>query len=215
MNRNKPIRYQAIFFDFDGVLVESADIKCRAFRTLYEEHGEAVLELVLAYHLAHEGISRVEKIDHCHREFLGIDLSEGQLAELAGRYSSLVMDAVIGCDGVPGALDFLKAYGDRLPVFVVSGTPEPELRAIIGRRGLDGYFTSSHGSPRRKGPIVMDLLSRHGLNGPDCLFVGDAMTDYRAAEETGLHFIGRVGEADENPFPQGTAIIPDLRNLSP
>jgi phosphoglycolate phosphatase-like HAD superfamily hydrolase len=76
------------------------------------------------------------------------------------------------------------------------------------------YFTSIHGSPRYKGPIVMDLLSRHGLNGPDCLFVGDAMTDYRAAAETGLQFIGRVGAGEHNPFPGDTTIVEDLTTLS-
>ena len=212
--RSRAIRYQAIFFDFDGVLVESAEIKCQAFRTLYEEHGEEILERVLAYHLAHEGISRVAKILHCHKEFLGLALSEAQLSELAERYSALVMDAVIACDAVPGAFEFLENYSDKLPLFVVSGTPEPELRAIIGRRGMADCFSAVHGSPRHKGPIVMDLLFEHNLSGPDCLFVGDAMTDYLAAAETGLQFIGRVGKNDDNPFPQGTTIIEDLTQLS-
>lgn len=74
-NRNRRIGYQAIFFDFDGVLVKSAEFKYRAFRTLYSQHGAAVFDAVPAYHLAHEGISRVEKIVHCHRRFLGIELN--------------------------------------------------------------------------------------------------------------------------------------------
>jgi len=214
MKRNKPIRYQAIFFDFDGVIVESAEIKCQAFRTLYKEHGAEILKRVLAYHLAHEGISRVDKIIHCHKDFLGIELGEQDLAALAARYSSLVKEAVVMCDGVPGALDFLKAHSEKLPLFVVSGTPETELQDIIERRGLSAYFTSTHGSPRHKGPIVMEVLFEHGLNGPDCLFVGDAMTDFNAAAETGLHFIGRVGAGEENPFPFRTKVISDLTTLS-
>jgi phosphoglycolate phosphatase-like HAD superfamily hydrolase len=214
MKRNRQIRYQAIFFDFDGVLVESADIKYQAFRTLYKDHGEEVLQRVLDYHLAHEGISRVEKIKHCHATYLGVELSDEELAQLAERYSALVMDAVIDCDGVPGGLDFLDACSGKLPVFVVSGTPQGELRTIIERRGMAAYFTSTHGSPRHKGPIVTDLLLQHQLSGPDCLFVGDAMTDYKAAAETSLQFIGRVGAGDHNPFPESTTIIEDLTTLS-
>ena len=168
----------------------------------------------MAYHLAHEGISRVDKILHCHREFLDIELNKDELADLAGRYSALVKEAVIACDGVPGALEFLKKNIKELPIFVISGTPETELRDIIERRDMADYFTSIHGSPRRKGPIVMDLLFEHSLNGQDCLFVDDAMTDSHAAEETGLQFIGRVGRGDVNPFPDGTTIIPDLTGLS-
>ena len=212
--RNKPVRYQALFFDFDGVLVESTDIKYRAFRTLYQDCGNTVLERVLEYLVAHEGISRVEKIHYCHRKYLGIDLSEADLAVLTGRYAALVKDAVVDCDAVAGAEAFLEAHVGKSPVFVVSGTPEPELIEIVERRGMGRLFTSVHGSPRLKGPIVWDLLHKHGLNGSDCLFVGDAMTDCRAAAETGLSFIGRVGEGDHNPFPDGTTIIRDLSELS-
>lgn len=173
-----PLSYQAIFFDFDGVLVESAEIKTVAFRALYQDSTEAVQDAVVAHHLAHEGISRLEKIRYCHREFLGIDLNDDALGQLAGRYSALVKDAVVDCEGVPGALDFLRVENGKRPIFVVSGTPEPELRDIIERRGMQDYFTAVHGSPRHKGPIITDLLLEYALEGPSCLLVGDAMTDY-------------------------------------
>ena len=172
-----------------------------------------MLEAVLAYHLAHEGISRVEKIRHSHKEYLGIELNDEEMAALAERYSSLVKDAVIDCDEVPGSIEFLESHAGKSPIFIVSGTPETELLEIVERRGIGDLFTSVHGSPRHKGPIIMDLLEEHGLNGPDCLFSGDAMTDYRAAMETGLQFVGRVGQGDDNPFPQGTTIIRDLTEM--
>jgi len=31
--------YQALLFDFDGVIAESVDIKTRAFAELYQEYG--------------------------------------------------------------------------------------------------------------------------------------------------------------------------------
>ena len=57
--RSNVIFPQIIFFDFDGVLVESVEIKIHAFRKLYAEHGENVVEKVLAHHMEHGGISRV------------------------------------------------------------------------------------------------------------------------------------------------------------
>ena len=212
--RTENIPYQAIFFDFDGVLVESAEIKTRAFEALYRGNADDVIKAVVTHHLAHEGISRVEKIRHCHRAYLNIDLGDDELADLAAQYSSLVRDSVVACDGVPGAVDFLENQSGKLPIFVVSGTPEDELIDIIEMRGMSRYFTSIHGSPRHKAPIVTDLLESHALSGPDCLFVGDAMTDYRAAADTGLHFIGRVGQGHVDLFPAGTTIIRDLTELT-
>ena len=45
-------------FDFDGVLVESVDLKTRAFAALYAEHGTEVADAVVAYHLQHGEIGR-------------------------------------------------------------------------------------------------------------------------------------------------------------
>ena len=213
IKRNSIIVCQAIFFDFDGVIVESTEIKTQAFRILYSKHAEA-LDDVVAYHISHEGISRFEKILYCHENFLGTKLSENELAELAGRYSALVKQVVIDCDSVPGALDFLQANSTNLPMFVVSGTPEEELKEIVELRGLSSYFTSVHGSPQHKAPIVNEQIQLHGFDRDQCLFVGDAMTDYDAAVETGLTFIGRVGQGRVNSFPKGTTIIRDLTQLT-
>ena len=81
--RSNVIFSQIIFFDFDGVLVESVEIKIHAFRKLYAEHGENVVEKVLAHHMEHGGISRVVKIRHGHLAFLGIDLTDEGLSKLA------------------------------------------------------------------------------------------------------------------------------------
>lgn len=213
IKRNSAIVYQAIFFDFDGVIVESTEIKTQAFRMLYAEHVGA-LDDIVAYHITNEGISRLEKIRYCHEKFLDIRLSEKELAELASSYSSLVKQAVIECDSVPGALDFLKIHYANIPLFVVSGTPEAELKEIVEARKLSRYFISIHGSPHHKAPIVNEQIQRHGFDSDQCLFVGDAMTDYDAAKKTGLTFIGRVGQGHVNLFPKGTTVIEDLTHLT-
>ena len=142
------MRYDAIMFDFDGVLAESADLKTEAFRALYEEHGPDILAKVLAHHGAHEGISRVEKIKFCHREYLGIELDADALAAEERRYSDLVKGRVVACDAVPGSREFLEAHRGQLKMFVISGTPEPELRDIVAARGMSEYFNAVYGSPQ-------------------------------------------------------------------
>ncbi len=211
--RTRIIQTDAIFFDFDGVLVESIKIKADAFMMLYAEFGAQVVRRVMEHHRAHEGISRLEKIRHCHKEILGVELTERDLAALARRYSSLVEDAVVTCDWVAGAQAFLDAA--RVPLFVVSGTPEPELRRVIELRGMTRYFRGVYGSPRGKGAIVAELLAEGKFDPPGCLFVGDAMADLEAAQANRVPFIGRVPEGRANPFPEGTRIITDLSELTP
>lgn len=209
--RGEPLA--AIFFDFDGVLAESLDIKIRAFIELYKEYGPDVLAQVLAHHHAHGGVSRIQKIRHCHRELLGINLQPEELMKLGRRFSELVVDAVVESAWVEGARELLDDLVGRLPLFVVSGTPETELHEVVARRGMDRYFVAVRGSPPDKITVIHELLSAHDLPAEQVLFIGDAMTDYDAAKATGLRFLGRVPLGEENPFPAQTAIVPDLTAL--
>ncbi len=206
-------RPSAIFFDFDGVIVESTAIKTEAFSTHYASHGPDVLAASIAHHEAHEGISRLIKFRHCHKVLLGINLDDAALTELARAYTAEVEDRVVACDGVSGAEDFFVRYHAQIPLFVVSGTPEDELRRITDRRNLTRYFTQVRGSPATKDAIVMELLERHRLNAADTLFLGDAMTDYHAAVACGVPFIGRVAPGRGNPFPGSVKVIEDLTTL--
>lgn len=161
-----------------------------------------------------EGISRVEKIREAHLLFLGIDLSEEELGVLAERYSSMVVDAVVECDWVAGAKAFLDAHVGQTPMFVISGTPQDEMRRIAERRGMTDYFVSVRGSPPRKPPIFRELLDKHGFAPERTLYVGDARFDYESATEVGLWFVGRVPHGKPSPFPAGTQTIADLDELS-
>jgi len=195
------------------VLAESSEIKSDAFHTLYEEFGPEAAAKVVAYHRRHGGLSRLIKIQHCHREILGIELDDEALAAWGGRYARLVEEAVYGCAWVAGARDLLEAIRDRLKTFVVSGTPQAEMERVVAARGMDGYFTEVFGSPPLKDRKVREVLDKYRLRPERCLFVGDAMTDYDAARDTGLDFVGRVAPGWENPFPAGTAVIPDFRGF--
>lgn len=196
------------------MLVESNAIKVEAFERLYAGYGPAILARVMDYIDGKEGISRVEKIQHAHEAFLGIRLSDAELGVLAERYSRMVEEAVAACPWVAGAREFLEAHAGRLPLFVVTGTPEAEIRRIVERRDMARYFQAVRGSPPRKPPIVRELLARHRLTAERAAFVGDAPFDYATASETGLRFIGRVPPGRLSPFPEGTETAADLTDLA-
>jgi phosphoglycolate phosphatase-like HAD superfamily hydrolase len=206
-------RFDAIVFDFDGVLVDSVDVKTRAFAALYEPYGAEVVGKVVAWHLEHGGVSRHEKFRHFHRVFLDRPLPEEEAFGLAERFSALVEDAVVAADWIAGAREFVEDFHRHLPLYVASGTPEEELWRIVDRRGMSGYFAGVAGSPRKKGEILRDFIHRAGMQPGRVLMVGDAMTDYLGASETGTAFLG-VAQDNDNPFPPGVPIRPDLAELA-
>jgi phosphoglycolate phosphatase-like HAD superfamily hydrolase len=205
--------WQAVLFDFDGVLVESADIKIAAFRALYEPHGPAIVEQVITHHVAHGGVSRRQKIRLYHRELLGDPLTPEGLEALCQRFSELVEDAVVEARPVPGAQSLLAAIAGKSPLFVVSGTPQGELERIVARREMASWFTEVHGSPPDKVTVINDILGRHGFDAAQTLFIGDSPTDHDAARATGLVFIGRVPTGARSLFPADTPVVADLTEL--
>ena len=205
---------KAIFFDFDGVLVESVLLKEKAFRDLFAVYGDDVVRQVIELHRELGAISRVIKIERIHRDLLGHPLSDDELQQWAHRYTDTVEKAVVSCPVVTGAETVLQAQSMQADLFVISGTPEDEMRRIVTARGWNHYFTSVHGSPRLKADIVTDLLQRHKLAAADCLFVGDTFTDHDAAIATGVPFVGRLNGVRANPFPPNTILIDDLNGLA-
>lgn len=202
----------ALIFDFDGVLVESTDVKTQAFATLYAGYGSEIVRRVVSYHEEHAGISRFKKFQYFQEVLLGIPYSDSEGEALSARFSKLVFDAVVDAPFVAGAKEFLDKQAGLLPMFVASGTPDGELRDIIGRRGMSGYFVSIHGTPSTKGEIINKLIETHALERSRVLMVGDALADLEGAHDAGVCFLGRVS-GGRNPFPTGVDVIADLRDL--
>lgn len=208
------MRPKAVFLDFDGVVLESVEVKTRAMRRLFADRPEHVEEIV-RHHVENSGVSRYEKFRHYYATFFREPLTPARMAELDRRFGELVYDEIMTADFVPGAREFLEASRGRLPLFVVSATPQAELERVVEGRGLARFFRSVHGSPLKKAEHVARLLAAWDLAPADCLFVGDAKADQEAAAACGVPFVQRLCGEHPAPFPgPRRAALADLRSLS-
>ena len=190
------VRYEGFFFDFDGVLADSVEVKTRAFTKLFEPHGSEVVRKVIDHHRRHGGMTRVEKFRHYHSKYLGKNLDDEEMANLCRRFSDLVVDEVVSAPEIEGAGEFLTKWYTRLPCFVISATPEEEIREIVQRRGMAEYFKEVLGAPADKKKNLETLLARYNLNPSKCCFFGDAESDYLAAHSCRVDFFGIVPGED-------------------
>lgn len=206
--------WQSIIFDFDGVVVESGDIKTQAFADLYKIHGEDVMNGVIAYHARNGGLSRYQKFRYFQEHLLGRPpLTAAEEKVLDQEFSALVVEAVIASQPVPGAVELLQQESRKIPLFVASGTPEQELKIIVSRRNLAHYFTAVRGSPIPKHQLIAEILRSHHLTPSRVLMLGDALIDFESADVNGVSFLGRVRTGDTNPFPPHVRIVADLNPL--
>lgn len=203
---------KAIIFDFDGVLVESVDVKTQSFAEMYKPYGEDIVRLVTAYHLENGGISRYEKFRYYEEHLLGKSVCADNEKILAETFSKLVKDAVISAPFVPGAFEFLSSYRNDFVFFIASGTPEEELKEIVTLRGLDQFFIAVYGAPAKKEEIINEICMRHELEKCSVLMVGDSLSDYKGALAAGVHFVGRI-IGNKMIFPSHIPVIPNLSTL--
>jgi len=192
---------KGIIFDFDGVILESVDIKTRAFKEVFKEYTEQ-LHRIVHHHLEHAGISRIEKFKTIYQDFFGKPIDQSEINRLNQDFADFVYREILDCPFVPGALQFLQTHHEHYKLFVASGTREEEVRDIVNRRGLGKFFQGVYGGPKTKAEIGKYILEKWSFLSSDLVFVGDAFADYAGAREVGMPFIGRVPLGKVNPFPE-------------
>lgn len=199
---------RAIVYDFDGVICDSVNVKTGAFAEMYKAYGEDVVANVVTYHLANGGISRFEKFKYFAKHLFGTSISEEEVHALANRFSDLVKQKVIQSAYLNGAYSFLTGHAKTHMQFICTGTPETEIIEILNARNISSFFTGIYGSPKTKNHIISMIMKDYYLKENEILFIGDALTDYNAAKETGVSFVGIQNDATN--FPTDTVTIKDF-----
>ena len=211
-------KIRAIIFDFDGVISESVNVKTNAFAEMYRPYGKDIEQKVVDHHEANGGISRFEKFKIYHKEFLGIEINEEKVDQLATQFSKLVLDKVIDSPYVVGALEYLSNNYQNYDFHISTGTPTKEINIILQEKKLNGFFKEVYGSPEKKYIHVQKIISAYSYNKEEIIFVGDALTDRDAARINGIKFIGRYTTTEEikkekylfNSFTELTNILKSI-----
>lgn len=204
---------KAILFDFDGVIVESVDIKTKAFARLFKNEGRSVSRQIVDYHLHNLGVSRYKKFRNIYKAILKRSLSNIKFKMLCAKFSRLVMENVIDAPYVKGAKEFLRRYSGSYKCFLLSATPKQELFRIIKRRKIRHFFKAIYGAPAEKSAIIKNILTKENIKAKYAVYLGDSLSDYTAAKENSVRFIARV-KGNRDVFKSINCIkIKDLRGL--
>ncbi|TAM45955.1 MAG: hypothetical protein EPN55_06995 [Gammaproteobacteria bacterium] len=194
--------YQNIIFDFDGVIVDSNEIRIEGFRTLYAAETGDRLDRFMQYVRGNRGLSRYRKIRYYYEQIRGEQAPNELVERDARRYSQIVAKDVACAPELPGAEAFLAECKRDFRFALVSASDQDELRAICRLRGLDRYFDTILGSPEDKAVNIRNLMQNLGWHRRSTVYVGDSSNDRTAADSVGIDFIGfgkdnfQVGERD-------------------
>jgi phosphoglycolate phosphatase-like HAD superfamily hydrolase len=184
---------KAIILDFDGVLVESNNIKHQAFAEIFKDFPDHFEEM-MEFHANHNHLPRDEKFRYLYQHFLRIKDCEPQVRDLVSRFQKLTRSKIIECPYVRGAMDFIRHYAKKKPLYIASATPLEELTVIMKTRGLTKYFKDIFGAPMGKKEIFSRVLKAEHAHPDEVLFIGDSREDYQSAAEAGLCFVARISD---------------------
>ena len=176
------MKIKGVLFDLDGTLVNTTPLILESFRHTFKQFGMVVpsdSELVAGFGLPMRTAVTAYMPDEMADEFC-----DAYRAYQRTRHDELIE----GIDGVGETLSSLKQSGIKMAV--VTSKKRPAAIHDLGCYNLVEYFDTiiacddcAENKPL-PGPSLM-ALKRLGLNGADCLAVGDSPYDLQSARAAG------------------------------
>ena len=197
------LEVDAVVFDCDGVLVDSAASVERSWRRWAGHYGLDV-DAVIAVAPGRPS-----------RETAAAWVPPDRLDEASARIDAIEIEDATGTESIPGALELLAS----LPVdrwAIVTSAGRDLLRARIGAAGLPFpavVVTSDdvvRGKPDPEGYAL--ALRRLGVRGDRAVVLEDTVSGMAAARDAGVGSIVRVGTGA--PIAGEVAVVADLRQVT-
>lgn len=200
-----------VFWDFDGVIKDSVDVKTLAYGQLFDDFQTGLVHRVMEHHRHFSGVSRFEKIP-LYLTWAGIPVNEKSVGEFCVRFSEVVSKAVVEAPWVLGVKQWILNNFQKHTCIMVTATPQKEIEGILKKIDLAYCFDQVHGSPKKKEDAVRQSLNSLGVSPNQALFVGDAETDFYAAQKCSVPFLWR--ETSLNKSVRSRLKAPSFDDLS-
>jgi len=180
-----------IVFDFDGVIIDSMEVRDLGFRKIFENYPSEKVEKLIEYHRINGGLSRFHKIDYFYKQILGNDINTEKIYLYSNEFSNIMREELVKEKYIITEwIEFIKENNDKYIMHIASGSEEKELRYICDKLGISKYFKSIHGSPIHKNELVRSIMKDNSYNKDEVVMIGDSINDYEAADVNQIKFIG-------------------------
>ena len=179
---------ESIFWDFDGVIKDSVEVKSDAFEQLFLPFGKVTSKKIREHHEENGGMSRFDKIP-IYLKWSNQEASQQMIDKYLQQFSKLVKDKVIDSEWAPGVLDYLQNNHNKQTFFLITATPQKEIESILYHLKIESYFKLVVGSPINKIQALSKILDKYNINLESSVMVGDSISDYEASIVNKITFI--------------------------
>ena len=178
--------YSHLFFDCDGVILNSNKVKTNAFYKIAIKYGQESAIKLVKYHINNGGISRYKKIKFFQNNI--IKNNDLKLYEnLVNDYAEIVKKELLETEISKGIFK-IKDFFPNSKLAVISGSDEKELLWLFKKLKIDHIFdTGIFGSPKSKEEIFNQIF-KNSNDIISSIYLGDSKYDFEVSKMYGMDF---------------------------
>jgi len=179
-------RFEAVLWDMDGVIADTADYHYGAWRDVLGERGVAFNKEDFMRHFG-------RRHDTIIKFALGDKLSKEEVDAIAGKkqvlYRQRISENVVP---LPGAIELIKSLNEnRIKTALATSAVLKNIDVILEGLGIqDSFQAIAYGTEVDEGkpsPQIFQLAaSRLGVRPADCVVIEDAIAGVAAAKRAGM-----------------------------
>lgn len=215
--KNMPIK--VLVFDFDGTIVDSNEIKNRAYFKLFPLVSQKAKEIIgnisrgsrkTRYQIIREILSALKEIGE-----IKFNNMEKEVEKYTLKFGEIVEDKIINSDGVHGAFEELWfLYNNKYVLYILSGTPLAPLQQTIKKMVMSGKippFKKIYGriddtdEKLFKERVLSEIMEAEKVLAEEIVLIGDGKNEREVAIENGCNFIGITND--------NFSVVHDLKKL--
>lgn len=175
-----------VYFDLDGVIINSNSIKSKAFEIAVCSYGEVEREKFKIYCKKSGGISRYERFTFFVEKILNLSNSPELVQQLIREYESILSSNFDDVEVDFGLIEIRKIL-PKAKFYIVTGSKTREAISLMRKLDLINLFDGGiYGSPTCKIDILHELRK---VNPSNSIYIGDSAYDYHSAVQNNIHFI--------------------------
>ena len=190
-DRSNIFETKIMVFDFDGVIIDSAEVKIDEYRNLFSQFtkNETTLNEIINIYKNSAGIPRETTLKKVFKVVLNKTISNQEVENLSLDFSKRIFRRLEAIEPLKGVLEYLTIHRE-VNKYIISGAPNSDVSYLTKKLKLSKYFKSIKGGPLNKKNEMINIRKLTNVKAQEIVYFGDQKNDCIAAKSAGVGFIG-------------------------